>query len=167
MLLLADTLPATPATSPAAQGLLLAEFAGVTLAFPQSDIVAIQHSTELQPAALTDCISGWFPGAHELWPVLSLDGAFQIAREVEAPRSFVVLLKAHPTPIGLSCESVRVLSTKAALPSQPLPPAFGTELGIEAVARITREQLAFVFGAGRAATLLWRLRDVSQEERWR
>jgi hypothetical protein len=167
MLLLADTLPDTTEAPPVAQGLLLAEFAGLTLAIPQNDVVAIQHSTELQPAAFTDCISGWFNGAHEQWPVLTLDGALQNTREIDTPRSFVVLLKAHPTPIGLLCESVRVLSTKAALPSQPLPSAFGAELGIEAVARITREQLAFVFGSGRAATLLWRLRDVTQEERWR
>jgi hypothetical protein len=127
-------------------GFVLCSFPEICLAIPQCDVVCIEHGTEFSvPEAIESAIV-WFDSSRGPWPVCALDSQLRPRPAMRASGSFLVFLNAHPVPVGLRCESVRVVRSGSELDVHRLPAvmqASGSGI-VRGVARIDRSRLAMV-----------------------
>jgi hypothetical protein len=147
-----EPVPATPAD---ANGFVLCEFAGTTLAVPQTDVVTIEQGSELSAALPGEAALGWFASAQGPWPAYALDRELRLHTQLPDARTFLLFVRNEPWPLGLLCESVRIVRTREALSTLPLPNVMRDESGlIESVARLAKGQLALICRSGGLADFL-------------
>jgi hypothetical protein len=135
---------------------VLCSFPEICLAVPQSDVNSIEHGTEFSvPEAIESAIA-WFDSPRGMWPVCALDSQLLPRPALHASGSFLVFLNAHPIPVGLRCESVRVLRSGLELDTHQLPAvmqASGPGI-VRGIARIDRYHLAMVVDENKLAAYL-------------
>jgi hypothetical protein len=147
-----DPVPATPANT---NGFVLCEFEGMTLAVPQTDIVTIEQGSELSAALPGEAALGWFASAQGPWPAYALDRELRLHTQLPSQRTFLLFVRNQPWPLGLLCESVRIVRTRESLAALPVPSVMQDESGlIESVARLAKGQLALICRSGGLATFL-------------
>jgi hypothetical protein len=148
----------TAAQAVAGEALVLCELHALTLAIPQSDVVSIEHRAELSPAAADESAIGWFDTTSGLWPAYAIDAQLQPLSAARASGSFLVFVFAQPRPMGLLCESVRIVRRRAEIDVQPLPAVMQRDGGVvRGISRMDKARVALVFGEGGVARHLTRI----------
>jgi hypothetical protein len=157
--------PAEPSAPAAAEGFVLGDLAGLSIAIPRADVLTIEHGGELSAALPGEPEVGWFSSAHGPWPVYALDADMRpIASRVSG--SFLMFLRAQPFPVGLLCERVRILRARSELTVQSLPAVMKDDSGVICgLARIDTARLVWVLREGQLAMHLahWSERGVRHE----
>jgi len=138
------------------------------LVAPQADVVAIEHGSEFSaPDSEFSAPDGagsriaWFHSPRGTLPVCVLDSSLQPSDALHASGSHLVIVRSHPVPVALRCQSVRIVRTRSELEVHPLP-AIMQGGPVSAVARIDRCHLALVFDKGELPAYLADL--VAREE---
>jgi hypothetical protein len=140
-----DLFAQVPVAAPHNEGYVLCEFDGVTLAIQHSDIVTIEHGSELMVRMPGESALGWFEGAHGPWPVYGLNAQLELLETLPLDRSFLAFLKTDNAPFGLLCDNVRIASRRDEMPACSLPSVMLDEHGpIRAVSRIDSRRIALI-----------------------
>lgn len=133
------------------EGFVLGELGNLSIAIPRTDVVSIEHGSELSAALPGEPEVGWFSSAHGPWPVYALDAELR-PTFTRVAGSFLVFLRSEPFPVGLLCERVRVLRARSELTVQSLPAVINDDSGpICGVARIEKARLVWVLREGQLA----------------
>lgn len=139
----------------------------ICLAVPRTDVAHIEHGTEFSVREVTESAIAWFDSARGSWPVCALDAQLRPCPAWQASGSFLVFLNAHPTPLGLRCESVRILRSGSDFDVHRLPAVMQVSGGgiVLGVARIDRSHLAIVIGESKLSPYLAKFlaREASRE----
>jgi hypothetical protein len=162
-----DFFAPTPAAVPRAKGYVLCEFDGLTVAIEQSDVLSIEHGSELRARLPGEPALGWFEGAQGPWPVYGLNANLELIQVAPHDRSFLAFLKTDDAPLGLLCESVRIVARRSDLNASALPTAMQGGLGpVRAVSRIDTHRLALITGERAIAQHIERLCDQASSGDW-
>ena len=144
-----------PVPIKAADGFVLCDFDGITLAIPQTDVVTIEQGSELSAALPGESSLGWFASSQGPWPAYALNRDLRLVESMPALRSFLLFVEGEPWPLGLLCESVRIVRGRESLTTLPLPTVMQEREGlIESVARMEKGKIAFVCRRGGIAAYL-------------
>lgn len=146
--------PSGGSTPHGAGGFVLCSFPEICLAVPQSEVASIEHGTAVAEAR--DSAVAWFESARGPWPVCALDSQLRPRPASQGEDSFLVFLDADPIPVGLRCESVRVVRSGFELNVHTVPAvmrASGSEI-IQGVVRVDRSHLVLVLGKNRLSAYL-------------
>lgn len=148
--------PAAAIDQPApVEGFVLCEFAGISVAVPQADIVTIEHGSELSAPLPGENALGWFASTQGPWPAYALDAQLDGLSALPPSSSFLVFVKSQPWPVGLMCESVRIVRARTELQVQPLPAIMrANSRGVCGIARLDERHLALVLAEGGLAAHL-------------
>jgi hypothetical protein len=123
------------------------------LVVPQVDVVGIEHGSEFSAPDAVQSRIAWFETSRGYLPVCVLDSSLQPCDTLHASGSYLVFVRSYPVPIGLRCQSVRIVGARSALEVHPLPAVMQGGV-VSGVARIDRSHLAFVLGEGKLPTYL-------------
>jgi hypothetical protein len=149
--------PAATVDEPArVEGFVLCEFAGISVAVPQADIVTIEHGSDLSAPLPGENAIGWFASAQGPWPAYALDAQLDRLSTPSASSSFLVFVKSQPWPAGLMCDSVRIVRARTELQVQPLPAIMRANAStpVCGIARLDERHLALVLAEGGLAAHL-------------
>jgi hypothetical protein len=137
-------------------GLVLCSFPEICLAVPQTDVACIEHGSEFSVPVTIDSAIVWFESSHGPWPVCALDSQLRPRAALQASGSFLVFLNAHPVPVGLRCESVRVVRSGLELDVHRLPAIMQANSGglVRGIARIDRYHLAMILAENKLSRYL-------------
>jgi hypothetical protein len=137
-------------------GFVLCSFPEICLAVPQTDVACIEHGTEFSVPEALESVIAWFASSRGLWPVCALDSQLRPRPALHASGSFLVFLNADPMPVGLRCESVRIVRSTLELDVHRLPAVMQeTSSGlVRGVARIDRYHLAMILGESKLSRYL-------------
>lgn len=162
-----DLFAPVPVDIPRAEGYVLCEFGGITLAIEQSDVVTIEHGSELMAPLPGESALGWFEGPHGPWPVYALNADLALLSAAPRERTFLAFLKTDDAPFGLLCENVRIAARRSDLPLSELPSVMREQQGpIRAVSRIAARRIALISGKGAIASHIARQCERSATEDW-
>lgn len=130
-----------------ATGYVFCEFEGVTLAIPQSDVITIEQGSELSAALPGETALGWFASADGPWPAYALNRDLKLHSTLPDARTFLVFVRSQPLPLGLLCESIRIVRDNFS--AAPLPDVMRERNGfVQHVVRLARGQLALICESG-------------------
>lgn len=148
--------PAAVVDEPArVEGFVLCEFAGISVAVPQADIVTIEHGSDLSAPLPGESAVGWFASARGPWPAYALDAQLDRLSTPPSSSSFLVFVKSQPWPAGLMCDSVRIVRARTELQVQPLPAIMRDNASnVCGIARLDEQHLALVLAEGGLAAQL-------------
>jgi hypothetical protein len=147
-----DPVPATP---PSQEGYVLCAFENLMLAIPRADVVTIEQGTELAAALPGEAALGWFASSQGPWPAYALNRELQLHVEPTGSRTFLVFVRSDPWPLGILCDSVRILGARETLSPLALPALMQDAEGmISGVARIAKGSLVLICRAGGLAAHL-------------
>jgi chemotaxis signal transduction protein len=135
--------------APAAHGIVLCEFDGLTVAVPQEDVLTIEHGSQLAAPLSGEKVMGWFESDRGPWPVYALTRRLELLEEAGLQRAFLVFLKTELAPIGILCESVRIVGKSEELKTRPLPEPLRRHAPLgTGIAPLPNGRIALAFGAG-------------------
>ena len=155
-----DDLFAPDPTPPAREraGYVLCEFGAIAFAVPQRDVLTIEQTGELAAAMPGERAMGWFESAQGPWPAYALNDDLQPIRDFTGARGFIVFVRATSGPIGLLCETVRIIGNRDDMRSQELPsPLDSVSNALQGVSRLSNTRLAYVLADDAAGVFLTEL----------
>jgi chemotaxis signal transduction protein len=149
------------AAAPVTDGWVVLAIDGLRLALPQEDVRQIELVTDLKRSAGSEAREiGWLVRAHgDPWPVYCLDDALRLQHAVRDTRRVCIFIEAGGEVLGIVCDHVWSLATRAELIVETLPGCMrDTRSPISRAARF-REEIALVTDAGDLADYLGFLRE--------
>jgi hypothetical protein len=144
---------------PSATGWALCEFSSLAFLLPQQDLAGIEQAHELTVALPGETAMGWFASPQGPWPVYAINQQLQ-SFHIGAKGNFIVFVHAAPQPIGLLCESIRIIGQQQALKTLPVPaPLCHSSLfaSVTAIARLSSQRLAYVVECGQTESFMSQL----------
>jgi chemotaxis signal transduction protein len=112
---------------------------------PQDDVDSVEIIADVQKENAPGGAIGWFFGHGDESPVFCLAENFSLLSDVPKKREYLILLKAEPQPLGITCDEVENINlNKEHLDLQELPFAMKKPGSPISQLLIYQEKIAYV-----------------------